>query len=529
MSVRDQEAQTGANRLRTSIIPAVVAAALLLTVVGHAAANTATASANQTQWAYGGEGSFDYVVNPTANVPMYLDLHVWGITETILTQVNTSSTTVALEIQRAFVGSMFMTMCQPSCNNSGNSPSTMVNETFNGWASETIFANLTTQATVSLDGASVQALGLEDSSVRSSGNVTITANESLPVATMNGNSTNANVSVYMSSQVNNGFAQESFSPALGILPTDANLTLGSVWSSSSQYTASASGSVPYHYYFDYPAVLGLLPQSGTGTAPVTMPSSGTETLDGGFLHSFDLDGWGGVTFVISLYLDYAGGPFDALEGMILVPQALDLFGPGLASDLTGGSSNSSSSPPGMMNASTGQTDYTQTLAEGHIGIMGSQTDTGGSENGASSASISMSFGPLLSFPSSVSSPSHGTQNQPQNVDQARGDAQSHGVSLPAASKDLGSNGGGNGSQSTDMTIYLGIGLVVVVAMAVLALVLVRSRRRKSAAAHPPCRTVATPANQAWTAQDSNRNRPPPSTAPPTGSSTKGRVFPKAYP
>lgn len=466
---------------------------------GHAS-GAPSLSGSPMQWAYGGAGNFSYLSNGTPSLPLYVDMHVWGLTEVVVTEANTSSHTVAIQVERAFAGVYFLEFCEPNCSQNALSPPTVVNMTFRGWGYENLFANFTDQATVSMGGQSLPALGLLNSSVESAGNVTVTENMSMPGGGGMGGVSSQNMTLYASTQLTGGHAAMSFSPALGILPLNATFNLGDIWSSTSQFSADAGGQASYHYDLQYPSSMGMPPQEGTGNVPVTFPSSGSITMTGGFLVDLDLL-QGQVT--VALTLDYAGAPVDALEGLILVPQMLDLFGPDVGALMgdtsSSGGSGSSTSGSGAMNASTGATDV-EPRGSG-VGLVGSETGYGGSTSGASTAGAAL-FPTVRVLSGVEASHASAEQNQPESVSQATQAAGSAGITIPPASNSLGQAvpGGNPGSENggaglgnpwiSGVNLYLVIGTLL---FGIATLVLfVNPRRRKGSTRGPIVPGTPTP-------------------------------------
>lgn len=406
----------------TSMIIAALVLVSTLTLFPLASASPwqscpATMPSGCVQWAYGGEGSFTLVLNNTSAAnpsPTYTAVHAWVVDENVFTVVNTSSTTFSLEVQRFFEGSFFLTLCTPSCSGNVSNPSgtsTVTNMTYEGWASETLFANFTTDGELTLDGSSFgQALALENAAISSEGNMTFTLNTStMASGSFGGNSTYHNMTLYESMSLDHARAHESFSPALGILPIGASLGLASEWSSSSSFTASGGGLLPYHVNDDMTqnGVPVGSPITETGTANLAVPASGTVTLTGGIaLLGIDLDE--GVVAVV-VYLN-VGGPFVPSEGIILLPPCMDLFSPSVGSCMAQNSSSGTSpGSGGGMSSSTGQSDF---LSGGGMGPVASNTSYGGSA--PSSGGGATSLGPFSKWTAGTSHMST-SQGEPEST------------------------------------------------------------------------------------------------------------------
>lgn len=487
----------------------VLTFALISTAAPLAQGDASTSgSVHPWQWAYGGTGGFTYAMSGSnltgGGGGMFMDMHAYATVEDIITVANTSATTFEVEVQRAFVGAFYVEMNITMAGGGGFGNSSggniLENVSFAGWGVETLFANFTTAATVTQGGASLPALGLESTGVISRGNATMNSTTEMPMANGLGGSSTIEETMFVSA-TEGGFGQLSFSPALGLLPWNTNITLGEPWSATSQFTGQGSGTMPYHSYVDS-GMPGVAPQAATGTAPLTVPSSGSVTATGEVALLLDfLDGTASLALSMGIT---TSAPLEDLEGIILLPQGFDLFG---SSGLNpGGNANAT----GSESASTSQVDFPK--SDNAPAPDGSQTNFGGQAQESSSSSSSITASPALGSVRSIMTASSSaathmskSQSQPQTPAQAQRNAQATGVTLSSPSSDLGSGGSSNGNGPGGIGGLLGspffLGLIVAAVAAASVALLVITRGRKRAAGHPPAPRAV------W---------PPPSVTPPAG-------------
>ncbi|HKV90166.1 MAG TPA: hypothetical protein VJQ43_03100, partial [Thermoplasmata archaeon] len=268
---------------------------------GNAPLSPAVTPTSQ-QWAYG--GSTWQNVSLTHNNASYVS-HAFFGWQVVVTATNTSLGTVELEAQRTMAASLFASYCAPSCSH----PSTAGNLSIRGNESDTGFANLTALATVYENGTPTLAAGIDNASSRGSANL----NESYSL-TIGGHTASGHLAVAGAAR-----AQVAFTPALGLVPWNAapNVT----WNASSNYTASGSWSVSYSY--GATSFLGTN-VSGSGHPSANVSSSGTVSVNGTDLGPITLRN-GKTVPVIVLAIS---GPFDTIEGIILVPHGFAVFGSG---------------------------------------------------------------------------------------------------------------------------------------------------------------------------------------------------------
>ncbi|MCI4360330.1 MAG: hypothetical protein L3J91_01365, partial [Thermoplasmata archaeon] len=114
-------------------------------------------------------------------------------------------------------------------------------------------------------------------------------------------------------------ASVSFAPALGLVPL--NVTNGAAWNSTSEFNASGAWSAQANWYRT--SVLGTT-SSGSFSPSGTVQGSGSVALQGADLGNITLSN-GQTVPVIALAWT---GPFDDVDGVILIPHDFDLFGNG---------------------------------------------------------------------------------------------------------------------------------------------------------------------------------------------------------
>ncbi|MCI4350829.1 MAG: hypothetical protein L3K15_04885 [Thermoplasmata archaeon] len=282
------------------IIPALAlpAAAAPVTTAGSPVAST--------QWAYGAEKWVNVTItlpNATYSAQAFFGWHV------IFTATNTSATTVELEAQRAMLATYQATICSPNCVH----PTLQGNLSVRGWEKNAAFVNLTSTAVVYENGTPAAALGIINASAQTIGNLT----ESMAVTATTHNLTrSASAALAVA-----GHAQASiaFVPPLGLVPW--NLSKNLTWNSTSAFTAQGSWALDFSWA--RVSFLGVH-TNGFGNPSGAVNASGTVAVLGKDLGSITLDN-GKTVPVIALLIE---GPFDAVDGVILIPHDFDLFGGG---------------------------------------------------------------------------------------------------------------------------------------------------------------------------------------------------------
>jgi hypothetical protein len=289
---------------------AVVGVAVFAMLVVPGLMSTASASpvplgsSNSQQWAYGAQKWLNQsytTPNGTYDSQAYFG---WQV---VYTATNTSATTVMLEAQRAMAGSFKAQLCSPTCS-TATAQGTL---SISGEETDAGFANLTTAAWVDENGTPVAAVGLQNAHSEVTGNIS----EALQYSYQGmGKTWSASQSLYVSG---NAHAQLNFTTALGLIPY--NLTAGESWNSSAAYTAAGAWAINATWVRN--TVLGGH-LSGIPSAASTVTASGTVALWGTDIGMITLANGQTVPVIVLAWT----GPFDNLDGIILVPHAYDLFG-----------------------------------------------------------------------------------------------------------------------------------------------------------------------------------------------------------
>jgi len=257
-------------------------------------------------WGYGGSRW----VNASGSTPdgqwMY-SIHAFVGVQVLVQQVNTSSTTFELTVNRTLVANLFVLLCHPNCA----SPTASANLSRQAWEVASATDNFSTAGQVTGPSGPVPAVTLLNASTSAQANFTErgVANVTGPLGTHHS-------TAFLSVQSAAAMAV-SFTPGLGLFPD--NLSATPSWTSSSNYSGHGIWSVDYAYAR---SPFGQIPTSGTGSANGTVAHSGNVSLAGSVLGSVTLHGGLAVTAVRFALT----GPFAFREGLILVPAGADLFG-----------------------------------------------------------------------------------------------------------------------------------------------------------------------------------------------------------
>jgi hypothetical protein len=295
---------------RTTGTWAVVGVAVLAMLVLPGLVSTASASpvplgsSASQQWAYGAQKWVN--ASFTTNNGTYTSQAYFGW-QVIFTATNTSATTVMLEAQRTMAGSFYAKFCSPTCTNATAQGSLSIT----GHDSDTGFANLTTAATVDESGTPVPAVGLLNTHSQANGNIS----EALQYSYLFGGKTwAASQSLYVTGSAH---ALVNFSSALGLIPY--NVTAGQSWNSSAAFSAAGAWALNATW-----ARVGVLGSkfSGSPSAASNLSASGTVSLWGSDIGTITLANGQTVPVIVLAWT----GPFDDLDGIILVPHAYDMFG-----------------------------------------------------------------------------------------------------------------------------------------------------------------------------------------------------------
>jgi hypothetical protein len=286
------------------VLPALAAAASGSPVAPASptsAATTTSASATQ-QWAYGGA--------KWVNVSLQLGnasyaSHAFFGWQVVYTATNTSNGSVELEAQRTMGASLFASFCAPNCT----APRTAGNLSIRGHETDTGFANLTSLSQVYVNGTATAAVGIDNAS--STGSAALNESYSLTTA---GRTGTGHLAVTGSSH-----GAVSFAPSLGLVPW--NVTPNETWNSSAAYVAS--GAWALNYQFSSSPLVGPA-TSGSGNPTGNASGTGTVDLMGADLGTVTLAN-GRTVPVIAIAIT---GPFDDVDGFILVPHGFEIFGTG---------------------------------------------------------------------------------------------------------------------------------------------------------------------------------------------------------
>lgn len=407
----------------------VVSIAALALLILPGLASTASASpvplgsTNSQQWAYGTQKWVNTTVdlpNATYSVEAFFG---WQV---VYTATNTSSTTVQLEAQRSMAGSFTAQICAPTCTN----PTAQGNLSLKGWENDTGFANLTTTATVFENGSALPAVGLLNANSQVRGNITESWSYRLGTgSSAQGASASLSVAGSAHSAVN-------FSTPLGLVPFNA--TPGQTWNSSAAFTASGGWSV--NASWERVTYLGAH-LSGTPSASSSVQASGTVWLGGYDAGTVTLANGQTVPVIVLGWT----GPFDDLDGAILVPHDFDLFGTA--------STSYQSESLGSETVATANLDLTVDASH-HLRIVSAATSFGTSSTSLGVNQGVPSAGPVAAS-TTTSSPTV-LQAQPESVAQAQQDS-----GCLASACNSGTSNGAHASSGT-LGIALLVGLVVVV-------------------------------------------------------------------
>jgi hypothetical protein len=297
-------AAIGVVAILAMVFPALAASAQGSPVAptGASSATLSTSASTSQQWAYGG--------SKWVNVSVQLGnasyaAHAFFGWQVVFTATNTTLGTVALEAQRTMAASYFATYCVPNCTH----PTTAGNLSIQGHESEVGFANLTASAQVYENGTATPAIGIDNASSTGSAQL----NESYTL-TLAGHTASGRLSIHGATH-----GQVAFTPSLGLVPWNVGPNV--TWNSSAAYLASGGWSLAYQY--NATSFLGTT-VSGGGNPNGTVSSSGTVALTGAELGTVTLANGRTVPVIVVAIT----GPFDEIDGFILVPHGFEIFGAG---------------------------------------------------------------------------------------------------------------------------------------------------------------------------------------------------------
>lgn len=363
------------------------------TAVASPAATTTSPAIVVGQWAY---GAFQQVnlsgqtSNGTYTIHAAFGWHV------VLTATNTSATTYQVELVRTAAATINATFCSPNCN------SALVTATLGDhvWETITAFSNFTTAAAVNTSSGTVAAMGITNSSAALAGNVT----ERMDVQTSSLLHSRSSSSYFTAAAT--AADQVAFTPALGLIPQ--NLTNGTTWSSAAQFTAAGSWNVSAFWSHTL----------ANGTSEHASASSGGAVNGSG---EVGLQGSYGAHVRLADQLDlpaivlHLHGPFDLIEGTMLVPAGADILG--------GSTGDWSSSRNGPQSASTAGVEFAAQGA-GQYRVLASSTNYNAGTASDLVASTQVQVAGLSPLAPPLPGPSTGAiiQAQPESVSSAQSGA-----------------------------------------------------------------------------------------------------------
>ncbi len=301
----------GRDLLGIALVAAVgmLLAVPILSVVEPSAPPGATSTSVSTaasldSWAYG--------VNRWVNVSRTMPGTAYAVEAymawySMFNSTDTSYSTTMVEVNRTVATTFIAQYAQPDATN----PSVKATIFHTGIERDLAFANFTSGARVYQSGAPTPALGLINASANSEQSV----NTSAYVTTYLASGPQTTIVNY--SATTRAMATIAFSPTLGLIPW--NLAVGTHWNSTSNFTANGGWTVDWHYKFTYPNGSKI---TLSGSPIGARNFGGTIAVNGAVAGSFAMPS--GITIPgVSLNVS---GPFDLLDGVILVPQAGELFG-----------------------------------------------------------------------------------------------------------------------------------------------------------------------------------------------------------
>ncbi|MGB7124633.1 MAG: hypothetical protein WBE40_07285 [Thermoplasmata archaeon] len=422
---------------------AVIASFLMVFVVpaGIAAASSPalTPGPSYTLWAYGAVRTVNFAGSSGEGFS-YKGTATYGYS-VILNQTNLSTQTFQLSVNRTMGAAVSVEYCSPNCR----SPSVTATVSHRVWESMDAVANFTTAGVVSENGQNVSAIALTSSHTVMLGNLTDQSSGPLR-------------SSYLSTEVS-AVASVNFATPLGLLPNDLTAPLN--WSATSAFTASGAYAIQFLYSYIGPHTsTSYGPHTTTGVVARSGNVSVTGSTRAGPGGTVDFDGVPYLNVSLSVQ-----GPFDAREGFILVPQAVDLFysaseGPWSANE-TGGASAQMTSL------------YARPEVGSHLGIGGSEWVYAASAVNPTVTSVT----PLASGVTEIAADSNDVGSTPvQGV--PIGVAQAHGYQGCLVSDS------GCPSATSALLPLIAVGVLIVLVTAIVASVIVVERRRVPPPSYP---------------------------------------------
>ncbi|MCI4327167.1 MAG: hypothetical protein L3K16_05990 [Thermoplasmata archaeon] len=442
------------------VIPALAATASAAPAAAAGPATAASASTSQ-QWAYGGQKW----VNISAQIGnATYQSHAFFGWQVVYTATNTSAGTVELEAQRTMGADLFAQY---------NGSRIVGNLSVQGHESETGFANLSTTAQVYENGSAVSAVGIDNASSQGAANLTESYSLSAGGKTASG---------HLDVQ-GNSHSAVSFSPSFGLVPW--NVTPGQSWNSSATYTADAAWSLAYQW--SNTGLFGFN-SSGSGSPNGSVTGTGSVALSGTDLGTVTLAN-GRTVPVIAIALT---GPFDDVDGFILVPHGFEIF--------DGGAHAWGSGALGTEAVATDRLDLAIDAPHHSIEVVASATSYSGQDNTlASSGTLTTANQEAAPAPSSAV-----VQGQPESV----ADAQHNAACLAGGC----GSGGASGAASSILVVGLVVGLVAVLIVGTVGVVEYRAWSRRKSGGH----LVGGYSQQVTSSQGLPPPQGPTPPSPPTG-------------
>lgn len=427
------------------VLALFVVPAMAVPVVGSAAPMGST---SPQQWAYGAQKWVNVTIDfPNATYTQ----HAFFGWQVIFTATNTSNTTQSWEVERTVGADFFAQYCQPNCS----APTAYGNLTVLGLEHDAGFANLTDTATVYVNGSAVPAVGLVNASFENAASLNETMRYGLTSGPITGNASGA----FDITGAAHGAV--GFTPALGLVPE--NLSGPEFWNSSSAFSASGGWSVTFaatHTPFHG------TPTSSSASANGSVAASGTVAISGGDFGTITLANGQNVPVVGLTW----SGPFDVVDGVILIPHDFDLFGGGLHSW--------GDDELGSEDFATSSIDVHFDAAH-HLQVVAAATAYTSQDS-----TLDVSSGPTtMETPATSSSSPAVVQAQPESVAQAQSSAACLSGACTATS-------------SASKPLTSGVVALVVVAVAAVALVgliLAVRGRRGGGGPSPPTGAYGSPA------------------------------------
>ncbi|HYK92634.1 MAG TPA: hypothetical protein VEY07_01150 [Thermoplasmata archaeon] len=397
---------------------------------------------NSQQWAYGGEKWVNVTIllpNATLTERAFFG---WDV---VFTATNTSATTQAWEAQRSMAGYYYLNY---SATNSAGSLGVR------GWETDTGFANLTTAASVTENGSSVPAVGLLNASFENAANLS----ERMAFNVTHGPFTGTMSAGLSIAGAAHGSVQ--FTPALGLVPL--NVTSGSHWNSSAAFLAAGGWSAKYSVFH---TPFNGSPASFSFNATGGVSANGSVALWGEDVGNVTLANGLSVPEIVLVW----SGPFDDVDGVILIPHDFDFFGGG----------SHAWDHDGLATESVGTSDLDLRFDHSHhLAVVAAATAFG---SAATNYPVATS-GPTGPSPMASSSSPTVVQAQPESVPQA----QQNSACLTGACA-------ASATSHTNVGGVVAIAVIAAVIVGIVALVLVLRGRRGGRGPSPAAPTLAPPA------------------------------------